>query len=177
MTLICRSEKQPLATFGEPTWRRQVVRSACSASRAGYTIIELVVACGLLVSVMSISGTLVYRTDLVWRDTAKYRVSMNELSNQLEELTQLSPAELDARVNDLKLSKHCRELLPEATLTAVLVQDNLGKRIDLSLSWGAVVLEKRDGVGKVVRLSGWASDFREDDVSNDEFGKDKDSAS
>lgn len=120
--------------------------------RCGFTTIELLIAMMIMVAVMGVTVTAIYRTDRIWRDTAQQRLALVELSNQMEELSLLPESELQKRIDELRPSEHCHHVLVGATLTGKSIDDALGRRLVLELDW------RRDSPARPVRLVGWHQD-------------------
>ncbi len=97
---------------------------------------ELVVACTLLASVMTLFVPTVIRSGHARRDLRHHRLALDELSNQMEQLTQLSAEELSSGVEQLQLSEIASGALPDARLSASLVESEDGLRLTLQLAWG-----------------------------------------
>ena len=74
---------------------------------------------------------------------------MDELSNQLERLTSLPPADRKNALAELAVSEDLEAMLPTATLTANVENDENGTRIVLGLNWD------RPGKPQPVTLVGW----------------------
>lgn len=110
---------------------------------------ELVVSASILCATVTIITSLLFKCGMIWRDVSQRRVAVHELSLHLEELTLLDVDSVTGKLEQLKPSKICTERLPESKLTGTLVEDNLGVRIELSLSW------KRAVESKPVVLCGW----------------------
>ena len=118
-------------------------------SRRGLTSMELLVSVVILVATVTAVTSLIFKCGMIWKDISHRRVAVRELSSQLEELTLLDRDSAEEGIKQLKLSDVCKERLPEARLTGVLSEDNLGVRIQLSLNW------KRLVESKPVVLCGW----------------------
>ena len=140
------------------SFRRQLDRSQTSLIRAqgavqpnrrGITSLELLVSFTILLATVSVITTLIFKCGMIWKDVSQRRVAVSELSSQLEELTLLDQDAAKEQIEKLELSAICTQRLPEAKLTGVLSQDNLGVRIQLSLNW------KRSVESKPVILCGW----------------------
>ena len=123
--------------------------SVSRSSVGGFSTIELIVSMTLMAAVMAFAAPMVYRLDRIWKDTAEQRIAMFELSNQLERLVELTPEQLDETLSVLVPSKLCREQLHQPQLSATLVNDSLGKRITLELSW------ERKVSSRPVQLAAW----------------------
>ena len=117
--------------------------------RPAFTMVEAVVAAGLLLVVMSFVTSLAYKVDLVWQDTRHRLTATNELSNQLERLTLLSPEELPAALRSLEASELAARTLPRPELTGEIIDDSWGKRLVLRLNW------QRRHPARPVQLVAW----------------------
>ena len=127
------------------------ISSKIRGPRTGTSMVEVLVAAAMLLVVMSFVSTAIYRIDLVWRDTARQRAALNELSNQLEQLTLLSPEQLPAAIESLAPTRMIGETLPGAQLSGELIEDSLGTRVVLRLDW------HRKHPGNPVELAGWVT--------------------
>jgi len=127
------------------------VRAARRSSRRrdGLTFIELVVSAMLLITIMSFITSICLQTSLIWKDIGHHRAAVNELSNQLERLTRLTPDEARQALGSLQPSAVCSRTLNKPQLSAELIDDNLGLRVVMQIDW------KRRNPGKPVELVGW----------------------
>ena len=121
-------------------------------SRRGLTMIETIVSASILVVVMCFGLSLTFRISQVWRDTTHQRIAMNELSNQLDELTRLPVNILLNDLEVLEVSSSTQRIFEEPVLVGRFVDDELGKRIVLSLHWK----QRHPGIG--AQLVGWLVD-------------------
>ena len=110
---------------------------------------ELLVSVVITLATVTAITSLIFKCGMIWKDVSQRRVAVQELSSQLEELTLMDEDSAKERIEELKLSKICKERLPKAKLSGVLSEDNLGVRIQLSLNW------KRPVESKPVILCGW----------------------
>ena len=110
---------------------------------------ELLVSFTILLATVSVITTLIFKCGVIWKDVSQRRVAVTELSSQLESLTLLDQDSATEKIKQLELSDICTQRLPDAKLTGVLSEDNLGVRIQLSLDW------KRSVDSKPVILCGW----------------------
>ena len=117
--------------------------------RRGITAIELVVSAMLLMSVMTFVTTLCFRINMVWQDIGHHRVAVGELSNQLESLQRMTPAEAQEALGTLQPSALCRRTLRDPELEGELVKDDLGNRIVLQINW------TRRNPGQPIELAAW----------------------
>lgn len=122
----------------------------CTMSvRRGVTMIELVVAAVVMTMVMSLITSLCFRISCIWQDTGHYRVAVAELSNQLDQLTQMSPELVLEELETLQPSEHCKRTLHDPQLDGELSQSEIGTQIRLQLNWS------RRHPGQPVELVGW----------------------
>lgn len=115
----------------------------------GFSMIEAVVAAGILLVTMRVSLQMIHRVDGVWTDAAQHRVAAQELSNHLDRLTRLSSDDVRKQLDALSPSRTVSETLVDARLSGVLQRDEWGERLVLELNW------ERRHPGPAVRLSGW----------------------
>lgn len=98
-------------------------------------MLDLFVAFTLLVTAMSISTPLVVRHAQLLKSQRNYRLALDELSNQLERLTVLDPADLPAAIEGLAPSEFITQRLPNARLSGNLAESEGGTRIVLDVTW------------------------------------------
>jgi len=103
--------------------------------RSGFTATEMLVAATLLVSAIAVVSPLTVKTGRLWQDTRHYRLALDELSNQLEQLTLLQADELEAALEELTPSPMAIRVLVNPELTAERFNDADGARLKLSLRW------------------------------------------
>ena len=113
-------------------------RNAQWRCRRGTTLLELLVAATLLVSVMSVVAPLAVRSGRLWQDSRHYQLALDELSNQLERLTSLDAAALEAALAELTPSQPVRDSLPNPVLSAETIDDAESRRLVLRLQWDRV---------------------------------------
>ena len=113
-------------------------RRRARIGRRGYTMTDLVVAATLLVGIMSLVAPLAVRSGRLWQDSRHYRLALDELSNQLERLTNLDEGERDAALAKLSVSPQVRGRLPNPVLHAHSIDDSDGARLVLQLQWDRV---------------------------------------
>ncbi|MEM8665903.1 MAG: hypothetical protein AAGG48_00200 [Planctomycetota bacterium] len=101
--------------------------------RSGFSLTELIVCASLLMAVMSFIATLSIRTNRLWQDTRLQKLAIDELSNQLEELTSLDRAGAEKAIADLELSEAIRNSMPQASIDGEIVRINDSTQIVLTL--------------------------------------------
>jgi hypothetical protein len=106
-----------------------------SRSRAGTTLIETVVACTLLASVMLTIVPAVVRCGRLRQQSHYHRLALGELTNQMELLTALPQDQLPELMDDLQLSPAARQSLPDPELGGLIAQTQDGSQLTLRLRW------------------------------------------
>ena len=106
-----------------------------SHCRRGTTITELVVACGLLSSLMLLVVPSAIRMGRVQQATRHERIALDEVTNQLERLTQLPVNELPQEIDQLAPSDFAMGGLPNPELSGTLQNSEDGYRLALEISW------------------------------------------
>ena len=132
------------------------------ALRRGYATLDLLVGAVLFVALVSFVVPLAVKNGRVWQDSAQYRIALDELSSQLEFLTQLDDQKRDNALSELSPSPEIVSRLPNAKLEGQLIADNDGRRIALSLSWDRI------GEARPVTLVGWIAAVPPDSSKDEE---------
>ncbi len=122
---------------------------------SGMTQVEVLISTVLLIVVMSVTAMMFHKINLVWKDIRHHRIATSELANQLDVLTRISAAKIEAALGELEPSKICHDALPAATLSANLAKDAIGDRVDLEIQWRSGNDTGRQARPNRVRLSGW----------------------
>ncbi len=117
--------------------------------RKGSTLIELIVAAGLLVTSISLLATGTVAGLKLQRLEHQQAVATDELSNQMEHMLTLSPLEAAAAIGKLKISAWAQLTLPDAKLEAEIVDDEHGPRVVMQFQWA------RTGEAKPLVAVGW----------------------
>jgi hypothetical protein len=113
-----------------------------SRLRRGTTIAEFVVACTLLVSLMLIVVPSAFRIGRLQQAIRQDRIAMDEVTNQLERLTQLPLDQLKQELDTLTPSEFAASRLPGPELSGTLQDSDAGYRLAVELSWNR--LEERE---------------------------------
>lgn len=129
--------------------------SVCLRSRIGLTKIEVLASTILLMAVMSVTATMFHKINLVWKDIRHHRIATGELVNQLDILTRVEAGEIKTAIKELKPSDICSDALPKSTLSATVVKDAVGERIDLEIQWRSRNGTRDDARPHRAQLSGW----------------------
>ncbi len=117
--------------------------------RSGLTVVELLVSATLLIALISVVVPLSVRVGRLWQEARTYRLALNELNNQLEDLTVLSDSARTQALADWKPDESLSIALPDARLTGEVLDDEDGKRLRLSLDW------RRPVQSQPLSLVGW----------------------
>jgi hypothetical protein len=133
-------------TAGISTDRRQ-------PARRGFSMFDLLVAFTLLVTAMSISTPLVVRHAQLLKSQRNYRLALDELTNQLERITTLAPAELPTAIEAIAPSAFISQRLPSARLSGKLAEIAGGTRVSLDITWKELGHRR-----KPVTLAAWVFD-------------------
>lgn len=131
------------------------MRKATYRSTAGLSKMEVLVSTMLLMAVMSTTATMFHNVNLVWKDIRHHRIATSELANQLDVLTRVGAGEIETVIKELKPSVVCSNALPKSTLSAKVVKDALGDRIDLEIQWRSRSGTREDPRPNRAQLSGW----------------------
>jgi hypothetical protein len=110
--------------------------------RAGFSMLEVFVACTLLSSVLAVSTPLIVRHGRLLKAQRNYRLALDELSNQLERLRALPPAEMRSAAASVAPSEFAKAKLPGVKLRAELEAFDLGQRLTISATWNEVERER-----------------------------------
>lgn len=136
-------DRPPIATGPR---RRNLRRRA---RRRGLTIAELLISATLLIALVSVIVPLSVRVGRLWQESRTYRLALNELTNQLEDLTLLGDQERQLALANWKPDEQLSHALPDARLTGEVLDDEDGKRLRLSLDW------RRQVESQPLSLIGW----------------------
>jgi type II secretory pathway pseudopilin PulG len=119
--------------------------------RPGTTLIELLVAIGVLSSLITITLPMCVKIMRVRQLHRQRLVAVEALANQMDRLTLLPASEAQRRTGQLTLPAHLAEQLDDASLQLAIVREAPATRLRLSLTW-------RDRMGNMtqpVTLTGW----------------------
>jgi hypothetical protein len=108
--------------------------------RRGVTLTELIVACTLLASSMTVVIPMTFRLARVRQTTQEAYLAQQELANQMDFLTTLPLEALESTAKQLPLHPGTAEQLADAHLTAGVTKGppdlgDAGHRIRLELTW------------------------------------------
>lgn len=123
-----------------------------SKNRRGTTLLECIVAASILSVALGTVTMAVFRIGRIWTDTGHYRIALQEVSNQLETLTQLPPEQLQTAIDSLAVSPTVQRTLVDVKLSGEVIQDQFGDRVKLQLTWG-------DGkTSRPIRMTAWLAE-------------------
>jgi len=129
-----------------PTKRSSLQRR----DRLGTSALEVVVAFTLLSTVLALSTPLVVAHGRLIKAQRDYRLALDELSNQLDRLTDLPESDLPKALVELVPSPLTASRLPGATLRGQLTDSELGKRVTLEIWW-----DEPNRQAAPLRLTAW----------------------
>ena len=151
-----------------PNWsnvlRRETSQRTNRSYRGGFTMTEVLVSAVLLMTIMSLVGTVCHRVNRIWFDVDHHRVAVSELSNHLEELTAMTLDQAAVAIKSMEPSESCCQALDSPQLTGEIFEDKLGTRVVLKINW------TRPIAANPVEMSGWIIPAQQeaspDDLSN-----------
>ncbi len=106
-----------------------------SHSPRGVSIIEFVVACSLLGSLILFVVPSAIRIGQLQRDIRQDRIAMDEITNHLDRLAQLPPKQIQEELDRLAPSVFAKAGLPNPNLSGTLSNSEEGYRLALVISW------------------------------------------
>lgn len=127
------------------------MNSTSANHRPGTTLTELLVAIGILSSLITITlpmSVKLMRTRQLYRQRL---VALEELANQMDRLTLVPASEVRRQSDELTVPVHLAEQLDNASLQLATVEEAPATRLQLTLTW-------RDRMGNMtqpVTLTGW----------------------
>jgi len=126
--------------------------------RGAFTIIELMLALGLLAVFCGVFVPVLCAITRERRAVAQEQAALQHAANVLEDLTRRSPAELaaDSQIV-LEIPKHVRDMLPgveQSIHTAKSPDDPQTVEVAVSLRWPT----SRETWSRTVRLAAWVRD-------------------
>jgi hypothetical protein len=109
--------------------------SFAQRARRGVSSVEMIVAFVLLSTLLSVSTALIVKHGRIVQAQRQYRIALDELSNQIETLSTLPEAELEAAIQNLKPTEFAGRRLPGAKIEADLDAGEPSRRLTLRLAW------------------------------------------
>jgi hypothetical protein len=112
--------------------------SAICSNRRGRratSMLEVIVALTLLVSVLSLSVSLIVRHARLLTAQRHYRQALDELSNQMDRITALPADDVAQTLKQLSPTQFAAARLQGAELSAEVNPADIGQRVTLRLTW------------------------------------------
>jgi type II secretory pathway pseudopilin PulG len=119
------------------TSRAPDVSRGSFAARRGINTFEALVALGLLAATISGASVVAVRQLRLLESGRQYRLAVDEVTNQLEALAALPPAERAAAIAACEPSEFALQRLTKPQLTAKTEAVDDGERLEVTLNWGS----------------------------------------
>lgn len=116
--------------------------------RRATSTLETIVALTLLLTVLTLSGSLIIRHGHLLTAQRHYRQALDELSNQMERVVVLPVDDVPQALKQLSLSEFTASRLSNPKLTAELKPADIGQRVTLHLTWN-------ESPEQSVSMTGW----------------------
>ncbi|MEM9824975.1 MAG: hypothetical protein AAF958_00200 [Planctomycetota bacterium] len=133
--------------------------SRLGCKRPAFTLIEVMIAGGLLITGLSVVTMLAFRNSRQWQRLGHYQLALDELDRAVELLRNADPGQRQQVINDLRASSLAQDRLGECKLQAKVEEVNLNAAdaddprpatlVRLSFDWD------RPGDPPPVQLSVW----------------------
>jgi hypothetical protein len=114
---------------------REIRAASGALSRRGTTLLELLAAFSLLITVLGVSVPLVVRHGRLLKSADEYRLALDELTNQLERLRSVPADDVDQELKGLKPGELTAQRLSGAKLEGALEPSDGGNRVRLKITW------------------------------------------
>lgn len=125
-------------------------------NRRGSTLVECVVAAGMVLAMLMVAAPTVVRVGRIWKQTTHHQLACDELNAQLDRLIALPSEQRESAIKSLAVDDAVAEVLHDARLVATVTADDVGKRIELTIDW------ERVGDPPPIKLTGWITPFAEE---------------
>lgn len=112
-------------------------QASSGTKRSGLTSFEMIVALMLFMSALLVATPLMVRHGRLLVDQRRYRIALDEVSNQLDRLSSLPADQVAAALEQVKVDDWTLARLPGAVLVGQLEPVDLGNRLTLELTYGA----------------------------------------
>ncbi|WP_372895405.1 hypothetical protein [Stieleria sp.] len=103
--------------------------------RNALVLLETLIAAGVTLVMLSVAVPMVIRSARIWKQTRHQQLAADELSGQLDRLIAMPAEPRRQAIEQLSVSPAIADVLHDATIEGTLVDDDDGKRIELSLQW------------------------------------------
>ena len=117
-------------------------------TRHATSMLEVIVALTLLICVLSVSVSLLFRHGRLLIAQRHYRQALDEVSNQLDRITALQLSDVASSLKKLAVSEFAAERLADAKLTGEATPTDIGQRVVLRLTW-------KEAQEQTVAMTGW----------------------
>ena len=125
-------------------------------ARRGVMLLEVLVAAGLVMTLITVAVPVFLHSARIWKQTQHYQFAVDELSGQMDRLIAMPAGQRESALQTLSVSESIGEVLGEVTLNGNVVDDSDGRRIELSIDW------PRIGTPPPVRLVAWIEPLSDD---------------
>ena len=140
-----------LKTQFDPTGRAKLKKppKPKRPARNALVLLETIVAATLVMAMLAVAAPMVIRSARIWKQTRHYQFAGDELAGQMDRLVAMSAEERERALEQMTVSPDVQDVLHEAALEGKSLQDEDGKRIQLSINW------QREGAPRPVTLIAW----------------------
>ncbi|WP_182868998.1 type IV pilus modification PilV family protein [Rhodopirellula sp. JC639] len=121
----------------------------------GLVLLETLIAAGVTLVMLSVAVPMVIRSARIWKQTQHQQFAADELQGQMDRLIAMPSQQRARALENLTLSPEIQNVLYDARIEAATIDDQDGKRIELSIDWTRV------GAPPPVRLVAWINPFPE----------------
>ena len=104
--------------------------------RHAVSLIEVIIAAALLITLVAVTGRLATASQRVWQQTRYQQLAMDELANRMDYLLALPDSTRSEQISSLEVSPWIAVILPTPKLEGEPINDELGSRLRLRLRWG-----------------------------------------
>ena len=104
--------------------------------KTGTSSLEVIMAFTLLSSALAFSTPLIVRHKRLVQSQREYRLALDEASNQLDRLSIVPAEELSEAIPRLRPSEFVAARLPGVKLRGEVRPLDIGRRVQISISWG-----------------------------------------
>lgn len=120
-------------------------------TRLGFATTELVIAASLLITGIALIGPMLRSANQLSNDSKVQAMVIDELSSQIERLSQLDDEQRRTAIKSLTLPDHLAARLSSAEMKASEIADDDGRRLIVSIQWSRI------GDPPPIVLVGWIS--------------------
>ena len=106
-----------------------------SSRRRGGVLMEVLVAAGLVMTLLTVATPTVFHISRVWKHTRHVQLAHDELNAQLDRLVAMDDEARATAIDKLQVSPEIAAVLEDAALTCRRRDDASGDRLALSINW------------------------------------------